>query len=744
MATGTVKQIITFEGQDKASSVAKGVRDSLRGVGEDARKATGDAAKVAADSGKAIDTVREKSGDVESALKGISDFAGASSDQVSKLGDSFGAVEAVMRLLPGPMGLTATAIVGAALGAKLLADYIGQANAKASLLTNAAGAGLAERLELGVDGAVKLSKAFSDLGEKAIRPSDLLLRQVAENAKALGQDPADNVAKFIAAWKEGPEAVKAVQSEIGKVGVEFQSIEQIGAKMGLDTVALGLKEAAQPAEQLRTALAEVGQREAEIAATQAQIKANNEEIKTADVVRTSELFAQNRELERANGLQQINLDLSRQQVKDAATKIESLKLSADIDSSRNARAQAAEILAQLALSKKEAQETRLTSIKNQQESIEAQIASLRQKQVEVGQAFAEDAIRALTRSKSQLDVQKKQIADAEAAEKRAQASAAASAARQRRQAAEAAAERERERAHQEWRNGVEAIRREAERLRGQAVRERAAELDLEAARVQLLADSEIKAEQQIAVIKRKAVEDIANLQADESLNRRARALETQRIEIEAELAVSAVREAEGKRQRDEAAKAFADMKSRAQSLIDIAAPAAEAAQAIGGPNGLGGALATAAQQGRQLIGTWSDTESNASGIIGAVGNVAAAVVDGERQKASILGVMEGAQAIALAFTPGMQAEAAAHGAAALMYGAIAGGLIGGGSAPTATSGAPGGFAAQPTFAQPGGQQQMAAGTTVINFVAPLATRYEIGKSVVEAQKAAKGYAAAGV
>ena len=35
MATGTVKQIITFEGQDKASSVAKGVRDSLRGVGEE-------------------------------------------------------------------------------------------------------------------------------------------------------------------------------------------------------------------------------------------------------------------------------------------------------------------------------------------------------------------------------------------------------------------------------------------------------------------------------------------------------------------------------------------------------------------------------------------------------------------------------------------------------------------------------------------------------------------------------------
>lgn len=744
MATGTVKQIITFEATDKATAVARGVRDSLKGIGEDSRKATADAARVAADSGKAIDTVREKSGDVESALKGISDFAGASSDQVSKLGDSFGAVEAVMRLLPGPMGLTATAIVGAALGAKLLADYIGQANAKASLLTNAAGAGLAERLDLGVDGAVKLSKAFANLGEKAIRPSDLLLRQVAENARALGQDPADNVAKFIAAWKEGPEAVKAVQAEIGKLQTTFQTVEQVGAKMGLDTVALGLKEATQPAEQLKTALAEVAQREAEIAATQAQIKANNEEIKTAGVVRTSELFTQNRELERANGLQQINLDLSRQQAKDAAAKIDAQRLLTEIDAARNGQAQVAEIRAQLALSKEEAQRIRVQSITDQQASIEQEIASLLQLQVVFGDAFAKGKLEALQRSSLQLDVQKKQIADAEAAEKRAHASAAAAAARQRRQAAEAAAERERERAHQEWRNGVEAIKREAERLRGQAVRERAAELALESVRIEQTADNEIKAEQQIALIKKKAAEDIANLQADESLNRRARALETQRIEVEAELAVSAVREAEVKRQRDEAAKAFADMKTRAQSLIDIAAPAAEAAQAIGGPNGLGGALAAAAQQGRQLIGTWSDTESNASGIIGAVGNVAAAVVDGEKQKAAILGVMEGAQAIALAFTPGKQAEAAAHGAAALMYGAIAGGLIGGGSAPAATSGAPGGFAAQPTFAQPGGQQQMAAGTTVINFVAPLATRYEIGKSVVEAQKAAKGYAAAGV
>lgn len=740
MATGTVKQIITFEGQDKASGVAKGVRDSLRGIGEESRKATADAAKVAADSGKAIDTVREKSGDVESALKGISDFAGASSDQVSKLGDSFGAVEAIMRLLPGPIGLIATGIAGAALGAKLLSDALSQTAAKERLIVSGAASQLAENLKLGTEGAQKLTAALADL-EGQTRPSDALLRQVAENAKAMGAEPAENVAKFIAAWREGPDAVRKVQVEIGRLRADFVSIPDAAKLLGLDAVELGLEAATTAQSRLTESLKEYSQLRSEVQ-TQEQIVAAAAQRSVVSRLGSDMQILINETVK----LQALEARKKKQDelAKQNADEIKATARLAEVELSRNAQAQTAEIRAQLALSKEAAQRIRLQSLADQQKSIEQQIATVLQLQTVFGESFAKGKLEALTQSKLQLDVQKKQIADAEAAEKRAQASAAAAAARQRRQAAEAAAERERERAHQEWRNGVEAIKREAERLRQQGVRERAAELALEGARIEQTANSEIKAEQQIALIKKKALDDIANLQADESLNRRARALETQRIEIEAENAVAAVRQTEAKRQRDEAAKAFADMKARAQSLIDIAAPAAEAAQAIGGPNGLGGALAAAAQQGRQLIGTWSDTESNASGIIGAVGNVAAAVVDGEKQKAAILGVMEGAQAIALAFTPGKQAEAAAHGAAALMYGAIAGGLIGGGSAPAATSGAPGGFAAQPTFAQPGGQQQMAAGTTVINFVAPLATRYEIGKSVVEAQKAAKGYAAAGV
>lgn len=738
MATGTVKQIITFEGQDKASGVAKGVRDSLRGIGEESRKATSDAAKVAADSGKAIDTVREKSGDVESALKGISDFAGASSDQVSKLGDSFGAVEAVMRLLPGPIGLIATGIAGAALGAKLLSDALSQTAAKERLIVSGAASQLAENLKLGTEGAQKLTAALADL-EGQTRPSDALLRQVAENAKAMGAEPAENVAKFIAAWREGPDAVRKVQVEIGRLRADFVSLPDAAKLLGLDAVELGLEAASTAQSRLTEALREYSRLRSEVQ-TQEQVvesAANRYTISRLDsdmkilINETVKLQALEARKKKQDELAKQNAD-----------EINATARLAEVESSRNAQAQIAEIRAQLALSKEEAQRIRVQSIADQQKSIEEDIVSLLGLQVLFGDAFAKGKLDALKLSNLQLEVLKKQMADAGAAEKRAQASAAAAAARQRRQAADASAERERERAHQEWRNGVEATKREEERLRQQGVRERAAELALEGARIEQIAAGEIKAERQVALIKKKAAEDIANLQADESLNRRARALETQRIEIEAENAVAAVRKTEAKRKKDVSDKEVADLKLRAQSLFDIVTPATEAARAIGGQNGLSGALASAVEQGRKLVNTWSDTESNASGIIGAVGNVAAAVVEGEKEKAAILGVMEAAQAIALAFVPGKQPEAAAHAAAALMYGGIATGLIGGSSSSAGAPAAGGGQFAQQSFGAPVAGEPVAMGTTVINFNAPLATRYEIGKDVVAAQKAAKAWAKA--
>lgn len=738
--SGTVKQIISFEGQDNASKVANDVKKSMRGLADEAGRAGKETGKVADASGKAIDTVREKSGDVESALKGISDFAGGAKNQVSELGDSFGAVEAIMRLLPGPIGLVATGIAGAAIGAKLLSDYLSQTAAKANLLTNAAGGMLAERLDLGADAAVRLSQAFTDLGTKGVRPSDLLLRQIADNARALGQDPAENVAKFIAAWKDGPEAIRKVQAEIGKLPVAFESIENVAGKLGIDALETGLKAATVPAEQLKTALTEVSEREAEVAAIQLQIKANNEELVKSSVVRTSELFTQNRELAKQQATQETNLMLAKQQARDAAAQISATKLIADIDANRANQAQVADIRAQLAGSKEESQEIRLTTIKDQQKSIEEEIASIMRLQSVFGDGFLSDMLRRLQVSELQLEVQKKQIADADAAEAKAKASAAAAAARAKREADAAARLREADKAHEEWRKGIEAIKAEGERLRQQGVRETTATFALEQAKINGIEDQALKVELQAAELRKKAAFDIEQLQFDASLNRQARATETARIEIEAENAVTALRKTEADRQKAEAAKAWEEQKRFATELIGLAGPATQAAQAIGGPNGLAGALAAAVVQGQKLAGSWSATESNASGIIGAVGQVAAAVVDGEKEKAAILGVMEGAQALALAFVPGKQAEAAGHAAAALVYGGIAGGLFGGSSGGTATQ--TGSTMAAQAVGAPVAQGATTTATTIINFNAPLATRYEIGKDVVAAQKAAKAWAKA--
>jgi len=149
---------------------------------------------------------------------------------------------------------------------------------------------------------------------------------------------------------------------------------------------------------------------------------------------------------------------------------------------------------------------------------------------------------------------------------------------------------------------------------------------------------------------------------------------------------------------------------------------------------VGNAMIEAAKQAKELSANWSNNTNKAGSLIGAVGNVASAFVDGEREKAGILAIMETAQAIA-AVAIGDVPGAIAHGSAAALYGSVAGGLISGGGAAAASAAGGGGFAAGGATAGGTGGPSGPA-TTVINFNAPLGTAYEIGKSVVKAQRAA--------
>lgn len=195
--------------------------------------------------------------------------------------------------------------------------------------------------------------------------------------------------------------------------------------------------------------------------------------------------------------------------------------------------------------------------------------------------------------------------------------------------------------------------------------------------------------------------------------------------------------AEAERKKRENEKAAADLVAQQKETWNkVNALVGPAVAAFAGDSGIGAALAQVVAQSQALAAQWKGEGVGAENIIGAVGSVASAVVEGEREKAAILALTSAAQA-AVYFATGMIPQGVAATGAAALYAAAAGGLVGGGSsAPSA--GSAGGFAATPSMGGggEGGGAAITGATTVINFNAPLGTPYEIGKSVAKAQKAA--------
>ena len=739
MATGTVRQIIEFKGQDDTTAVANKVKKSVEGIAVAADKTGKATSKI---NGKGLEEIQQKSGDVESALKGISDFAGDAKGQVSQLGDSFGAVEGIMRLLPGPIGLATTAIAGLAIGAKLLSDYISQSAAKAQLLTTGLGSSLADSLNLGADGAIKLSAALADLGDKSLRPSELLLKQVADNARALGQDPADNVAKFIAAWKQGPEAVAKVEQEIGKIGTAIRTLSETAAGLGLDVVALGFQKAVTPAEELNTALSDAALLNKEISGLEEQRLAILEEARESGASDYVTFLKKMSKVESQLASSKKQLEFSERDAKLAGGAIQAEQVLSDLSASRARQAQIASNQSLLAKDKVAAKEITINSLEAQRRSVAFDIALIEEKQSFFGSLFANSKLEALKLSQLQLNGQIAQFDLAEKAEKKAAAAAGAARARAAREAklrdmAKFASEEIADLAAMEEtskQQANEAVRANVKALEDQA----AAQQRLVEARIGGTEDPAVKARLEIANVEAQRDRDLAAARKEDGITEIARLAKLQAITIESTTKTVAIQIAADAKVKESADKVAEAQRNSADAALSIVGAAAQAAQAYAGTGGLAGAIGQAAQSAQTLLKGWSATESNASGIIGAVGAVTASVVDGEKTKAAILGVMELALVAASFPDP---AKMAAHGAAAAIYGGIAGGLFGGGAA-TSAGAAPGGLTTTTGTTAQGQQQQGAGTTTVINFVAPLATRYEIGKSVVEAQKAAKAYASA--
>jgi hypothetical protein len=163
--------------------------------------------------------------------------------------------------------------------------------------------------------------------------------------------------------------------------------------------------------------------------------------------------------------------------------------------------------------------------------------------------------------------------------------------------------------------------------------------------------------------------------------------------------------------------------------------ASEVADAIGGTlTGVAGAAidadtkrTTAAIDAdtKRRLSTATTEDERAAIVADAEQRKAAAVDAAERRKAGISAAVEVAKGIAAAASYDF-VGAAGHGAAAIAFGAIAGGA--GGSVPTASAGG-GGFNAPSQGQGQGSAQASGSVTNVFNFNQPLATQQAIGKAV---------------
>ena len=761
-AQARVEQRVIITGVDDASAAIKKVRDSLAGMDKQAVKTQQSLADV--DPSKKI---RETSGDVESALKGMSDFAGGASQEVSKVGDAFGAVEAVTRLIPGPIGLIVTGIAAAGVATALLFNLWKQNEAKLSLLTDPQTRKLGENLGFSVDQTVKLQSALDNLTTSA-RPPQAALAQVAANAEAIGGDPAAAVVKFIAAWERGPEAVKALRTEIGDISASLQQLPDVAKSLGLDPVKLGLTESVSKSQELKTTFQDIRDTRAEIADLELKIEqaraATREGTVAERLLAMDQLKAivDDAEFQIRTKNQIATLDKA-----SADRMANQLVLSKDAQSvlqQTSQNQQDADLLAQLAGDKKVAASIRLDALDEKRTDLLAQQAKLLADQSATGDGLVADALRLLNLEIQRTDIAAKAIKDADAAEKKAKAQAAAAKGKAKRDKELAEANKI---AEGRVRLAIEAADKEAKAFDEMVDKEQKGN-DLRAKNGKDLSD---------AILSRQLLELEGNATIQDALGNSAKAADlrqqadnkrrdaeiakieeviaakrkeagdlgvgTAGIEIEKKELIAAIdieyNKAKDKRDQEQRDKELEKIAEHGRAIATVLANAGGTLSGFGGKAGkVGQALGAIGQGVGAVTSNWGDMQSAAPGVINAVGGVALAFVDGEKQKAAVLALMALATGTALLFAPGKQAEAAGNFAAAAIYGAVAGGII----SPSGGSGSGGAGGGAPALGAGGGGGTGTGGTggtggalvQNVTFTGLFATKQQVGRAVQETSR----------
>lgn len=685
MAEGIVKQIIQLIGVDQASKTVGGVKESIGSLG------------------KATDTVAERSGDLERGFRGVKDILGnVAGIDLGPVTDGLGGIEAVIKgfgAALNPITIGFTAVAGAAY-------LVYQQSEKAR--TNAINLQIKE---------IEIAKETVEATAKRLKLSNELLG-IEDKTKTVQEVQADaraNANKLLDAEKSLKEAT--LEKDKDKIRAAEEEISRVKDLIVQD--------------EIRLSLAKVFARDSDIYAGNKE-RQKREELQREDAI---------------NGIMNEKERIQRRS-EARAIKFNQLKLEEE------------KILYRLNLGDKnrEEQEKRLTEIYLQRKALSAEeladakeVENKRKEAASKGRQYAADeraALATLAQARADaaaaagadaqavFELQMKAIEVAKQAEiKAAQQSEGTQKARAAKiEAIELAAAAKQEKLREDAFSRTAELQKASEDAAKRLADAQIANADaIRKAQIAAATDPAAKADLVIADLKIQAERRVQEVKDNGLLADSERSARIIAIGQETAAAVTAAEEQKAQAIKEGAAKARAETQKVIDQSADIVSNAATLVSAYQGKDGIGTALLETAKQVKSVTAGWTESKNKTGDIIGAVGNVAAAFVDGEREKAGVLALMETAAA-AVAIATGDIPGAIAHGTAAALYGSVAGGLIGGGAsaAPAATGG--GGFAA--TAAGGGGGAGGPAGATVINFNAPLGTAYEIGKSVVKAQKAA--------
>jgi hypothetical protein len=634
-AANNVQVFVKFFGLDGVSKAAKSAQQSVERFG-----------RSAAD---AADKVGSTSGRLSTTLSSLGDFAGRSEGAFRTASQAAGAFDNVLALLPGPAGIATAAVAGLT---TVLVLQAREAEQTRQALLRAYGpdiagqiARIAADLDLTREAQVALGAALRDSGKSAA-DVQLELQAIVAEADAVGSDGSAAVIAFANNLGQTTTAAAKLANRLRALGVEIRAVQlaESARGTGQDTDAARADEAANKRTQELTE-----QLERQRKTLEALQKGEAGQLKTLQD-RTS-IF------DRFAGVLSSTARINRRYT-DAVR--------ADLSAQR-------ELAGRIAATEAEIRRIDETRTAASESLAEAQRVE-REETARLAQAEFDEAAAAyeVIKAKSKLTTARKGSTQAARAEQQAAAAVA------------------------------EAARLEAENLQILTqLRQRDDEtriLAAEAARAQAkTATEQIAAERTLAAEKLNAelrrLEERQNDFTVEQYNQRLAALKAlnaaqlaetvkgiqDRQRAEADAARQAAAQA-AKQQLDAAVQSVAAVRQEVGALDSLAGnvlatlPQIGAAVAVGFSDSKDAILSATQLAGAALIGLSDAEGQRAAAAAKSEEERAKALEDAERRKAGILALVSAATA-ALEFARNNYVGAAAAGAAAVQYAAIAGGAV---------------------------------------------------------------------